>query len=71
MASRAGENRREAPSRKRAPKTTGEVPAQQQKEPGRQGAMRPRPQAEARQYRPAGKLEGEVALISGGQVVNG
>ncbi len=28
--------------------------------------MRPRPEAEARQYRPAGKLRDEVALISGG-----
>lgn len=42
-------------------------PAQEQpRQPGRQAPMRPRPRAEMKDYRGAGKLAGKVALISGG-----
>ena len=41
-------------------------PQVQARQPGVESEMRPRPQSEARQYRPAGKLEGKVALITGG-----
>lgn len=43
------------------------LPAQTQaKQPGRETQMRPPPESEARNYKAAGKLEGKVALISGG-----
>lgn len=49
------------------PKTKSKAQAQpQQKQPGREARMQPRPQAEAKNYKPAGKLTGRVALISGG-----
>ena len=42
-------------------------PAQEQdRQPGRQAAMRPAPRAEMRDYRGAGRLVGKAALISGG-----
>jgi len=42
-------------------------PAQEQaQQPGLRSEMRPRPKAEMRAYRAAGKLKGKVALISGG-----
>jgi NAD(P)-dependent dehydrogenase (short-subunit alcohol dehydrogenase family) len=42
-------------------------PAQEQpRQPGRESQMRPRPQAERYEYRGSGKLEGKVALITGG-----
>jgi NAD(P)-dependent dehydrogenase (short-subunit alcohol dehydrogenase family) len=41
-------------------------PQSQSRQPGRESVMRPPPQSEMRGYRPAGKLEGQVALISGG-----
>jgi NAD(P)-dependent dehydrogenase (short-subunit alcohol dehydrogenase family) len=41
-------------------------PQVQAKQPGVETQMRPRPQSEARQYRPAGKLQGKTALITGG-----
>src|SRR5438876_5234114 len=42
-------------------------PAQHQPEqPGQRGLMVPPPQAEAKDYRGSGKLEGKVALITGG-----
>ncbi|HEX5079147.1 MAG TPA: SDR family oxidoreductase [Geminicoccaceae bacterium] len=42
-------------------------PAQEQdRQPGRQEAMAPKPQAEMRDYRGAGRLDGRAALISGG-----
>jgi NAD(P)-dependent dehydrogenase (short-subunit alcohol dehydrogenase family) len=37
-----------------------------QAQPGRQDKMRPRPEADARHYRAAGKLEGKKALVTGG-----
>jgi NAD(P)-dependent dehydrogenase (short-subunit alcohol dehydrogenase family) len=41
-------------------------PQEQDRQPGRQAEMRPRPKAEMEGYRAASKLEGKVALISGG-----
>jgi NAD(P)-dependent dehydrogenase (short-subunit alcohol dehydrogenase family) len=41
-------------------------PQTQPHQPGRQTEMEPRPAAEMRHYRGAGRLEGKVALISGG-----
>ena len=41
-------------------------PKQRQKKPGSEAELRPRPRYEAPQYRSAGKLEGLVALITGG-----
>jgi NAD(P)-dependent dehydrogenase (short-subunit alcohol dehydrogenase family) len=42
-------------------------PAQEQaRQPGRQAPMRPAPRAEMRDYRGAGRLDGKIALISGG-----
>lgn len=44
-----------------------EVPAQhQEKQPGSENEMTPRPQFRAPEYRGSGKLEGRVALITGG-----
>jgi NAD(P)-dependent dehydrogenase (short-subunit alcohol dehydrogenase family) len=41
-------------------------PQAQKKQPGREEEMHPKPESEARGYKAAGKLEGKVALISGG-----
>ena len=41
-------------------------PPQHQTGPGIESQLRPRPQFEAPFYRPAGKLEGKVALVTGG-----
>lgn len=41
-------------------------PAQHQESPGDESQLRPRPQYEAPHYKPAGKLQGKVALITGG-----
>jgi NAD(P)-dependent dehydrogenase (short-subunit alcohol dehydrogenase family) len=41
-------------------------PQVQPKQPGIESVMHPRPESEARHYRAAGKLEGKVALITGG-----
>lgn len=41
-------------------------PKQHQKKPGKEAALNPKPQYQAPDYRPAGKLEGKVALITGG-----
>src|SRR5947209_19934330 len=41
-------------------------PQHQEKQPGSEAAMRPRPEAEAPHYRAAGHLQGRVALITGG-----
>ena len=47
--------------------TTEDIPPQtQEKQPGREKRMTPRPQFRAPDYRAAGKLEGKVALITGG-----
>src|SRR5688572_7245637 len=39
---------------------------QPQQRPGLESKMRPRPRYQAPRYRPAGKLEGKVAIITGG-----
>lgn len=41
-------------------------PQHQDQRPGIESQMRPRPDAEGARYRPAGKLENKVALITGG-----
>jgi NAD(P)-dependent dehydrogenase (short-subunit alcohol dehydrogenase family) len=41
-------------------------PQQQDRQPGIEAEMTPRPKAEDREYRGSGKLEGKVALITGG-----
>jgi NAD(P)-dependent dehydrogenase (short-subunit alcohol dehydrogenase family) len=47
-------------------KSSGKLPPQQQEKPGIESKMTPRPQYKAPEYRAAGKLEGKVALITGG-----
>src|SRR5687768_4178369 len=42
------------------------LPKQSQRAPGVEAKMTPRPKFEAPVYRPAGKLSGKVALITGG-----
>ncbi len=44
----------------------GPFPEQHQRAPGIEKALNPRPRWEAARYRAAGKLEGKVALITGG-----
>ena len=41
-------------------------PQHQDRQPGREAAMTPRPRAEDPSYRGSGKLQGQVALITGG-----
>ncbi|HZG69095.1 MAG TPA: SDR family NAD(P)-dependent oxidoreductase, partial [Herpetosiphonaceae bacterium] len=41
-------------------------PQHQEQRPGLESEMTPRPQAEDPQHRPSGKLDGKVALITGG-----
>ncbi len=41
-------------------------PQQQSHQPGSEAAMQPRPQTAGKDYRAAGKLQGKVALITGG-----
>jgi NAD(P)-dependent dehydrogenase (short-subunit alcohol dehydrogenase family) len=41
-------------------------PPQHQEKPGRESALRPRPHFEAPDYKAAGKLDGKVALVTGG-----
>lgn len=41
-------------------------PQEQHQQPGIEAAMTPRPRIEGKNYRPAGKLQGKVALITGG-----
>ena len=50
--------------RDRKPKSP--YPPQKQEKPGIESELRPRPRYEAPEYRAAGKLEGKVALITGG-----
>lgn len=41
-------------------------PQKQEHQPGRETEMTPRPESESESYRPAGKLSGKVAIITGG-----
>src|SRR3954465_14928936 len=43
-----------------------EFPPQQQERPGHEGEMEPEPQDEMRSYEGTGKLDGKVALVTGG-----
>ena len=59
------------PAKKKAANSVGTkpkppFPVQHQKKPGRESALRPRPQYQAPDYRSAGKLEFKVALVTGG-----
>ncbi len=42
------------------------LPPQQQPEPGKEGEMTPRPEYRGEDYKAAGKLQGKVAIITGG-----
>ena len=42
------------------------LPPQEQPEPGKEGLMNPRPEFRGEDYKAAGKLEGKVAIIAGG-----
>lgn len=42
------------------------LPPQQQPEPGKEGEMSPRPEYRGEDYKAAGKLQGKVAIITGG-----
>lgn len=42
------------------------LPPQEQPEPGKEGLMNPRPEYRGEDYKAAGKLEGKVAIITGG-----
>ena len=42
------------------------LPPQEQPEPGKEGLMNPRPEYRGEEYKAAGKLEGKVAIITGG-----
>src|SRR6185436_6187465 len=63
-------------ARKRRPGASGEIgqlkepkstlPAQHQRKPGLEWKLEPRPRYEAPKYKGSGKLEGKVALITGG-----
>lgn len=44
----------------------GRPPRQRQTQPGNEYEMEPRPPSQAREYRAAGKLRDQVALITGG-----
>jgi NAD(P)-dependent dehydrogenase (short-subunit alcohol dehydrogenase family) len=48
------------------PPTQPQQPQHQDQQPGIESEMMPRPQAEDRKYRGSGKLQGKVALITGG-----
>jgi NAD(P)-dependent dehydrogenase (short-subunit alcohol dehydrogenase family) len=50
----------------KAKKKQTRPPQKQKRQPGREQAMRPQPQSRMENYRAAGKLEGKVALITGG-----
>ncbi|HEX5650308.1 MAG TPA: SDR family oxidoreductase [Steroidobacteraceae bacterium] len=51
-------------SKRKTPKQT--KPPQTQRRPGLESKMRPRPQSTMRGYRASGRLDGQVALITGG-----
>src|SRR3954463_4876255 len=56
--------RRSKPQMQAEPKNP--FPLQHQRAPGLESRLRPRPQWQGPRYRAAGKLEGKVALITGG-----
>ncbi|MFN7141353.1 MAG: SDR family oxidoreductase [Limisphaerales bacterium] len=50
----------------KTPQEQRQPPAQQQNLPGEESKMTPQPLAEDPRYRPSGKLEGKVAIVTGG-----
>lgn len=48
------------------PEGTGFPPQHQDRQPGLEHEMRPEPDSKARNYRGSGKLEGKVAIVTGG-----
>jgi len=49
-----------------SPRPEPPFPKQHQKAPGRESRLDPAPQYQAAEYKPAGKLSGRVALVTGG-----
>ncbi|HEX2113214.1 MAG TPA: SDR family oxidoreductase [Alphaproteobacteria bacterium] len=47
-------------------KPKGQPPQHQDRRPGLQTEMTPAPEGEAREYKPAGKLKGKAAIVTGG-----
>lgn len=64
LLSRAGRKSAKPPAPLREPKPP--FPKQKQDKPGIESELRPRPRYQAEQYKPANKLEGRRALITGG-----
>jgi NAD(P)-dependent dehydrogenase (short-subunit alcohol dehydrogenase family) len=60
------DNRSERMMRRQRGYVKPPLPRQHQESPGLESEVRPRPKYEAPAYRPAGKLKGKVALITGG-----
>ncbi len=54
------------PARRRAKQPSPPFPRQHQRRPGVEARMKPRPHYQGRDYRPADKLLGKAALITGG-----
>ncbi len=52
--------------KKGQPKAKKLPPQQQKKQPGREHLMTPRPESQAADYKPAGKLRDQVAVVTGG-----
>jgi NAD(P)-dependent dehydrogenase (short-subunit alcohol dehydrogenase family) len=55
-----------AEDKKQERKPKSPQPKQKQQKPGKEKDLRPRPKYEAPEYKAAGKLEGKVALVTGG-----
>ena len=51
---------------KKQPRKQTRPPQQQARQPGVESKMRPRPQSKMQEYRAAGRLQGQVALVTGG-----
>jgi NAD(P)-dependent dehydrogenase (short-subunit alcohol dehydrogenase family) len=51
---------------KQQPKKPQRPPQKQSRRPGKQGPMRPQPEAVSPGYRGSGKLEGRIAIVTGG-----
>jgi NAD(P)-dependent dehydrogenase (short-subunit alcohol dehydrogenase family) len=43
-----------------------DIPPQKQEEPGKESQMSPKPKSENPNYKPSGKFDGKVALVTGG-----
>lgn len=60
------EDKQKLPTNPAQPEPTPPFPPQHQRKPGIEAKLEPRPHFEAEEYRAAGKLQGKVALITGG-----